>query len=86
MVNDIAPEALRGQYNAGFTLAFSTGGIAGSVIAGWALGDGLVTSFCLILAGACVLSALAASLAGRRLPHQANAIPARTSAPQEETA
>jgi MFS family permease len=80
MVNDIAPDELRGQYNAGFMLAFGVGNIGGSLLAGLALGQGLTTSYLLLLAAACLAGGPAATRLGRHLPGEANAIAAPTPA------
>ena len=41
LVNDLAPDHLRGRYNAVSTAAFSLAAIIAPVIAGWLIGHGL---------------------------------------------
>ena len=68
MVNDLAPDRLRGRYNGLYTLALTTGFILGPVFAGAALGAGHATPFFLALIGACGLGVLYALRLRRRLP------------------
>jgi MFS family permease len=68
LVNDLAPDALRGRYNAVYTLALTTGYILGPVIAGAALGAGHANAFFLALVVACLLAALGASRLRGSLP------------------
>jgi MFS family permease len=67
IVNDLAPEALRGRYNGVFVLAFTTGFTAGPVLAGQGLRLGDGTPFFVILAGACGLAAAGGVLLRRLL-------------------
>jgi MFS family permease len=68
LVNDLAADALRGRYNAVYTLALTTGYILGPVVAGAALGAGHTNAFFLALVAACLLAAVAASRLRRSLP------------------
>jgi MFS family permease len=68
LVNDLAPDRLRGRYNAVYALALTTGYILGPVLAGAALGAGLATAFFLALVAACLVSAVAALRLERSLP------------------
>jgi MFS family permease len=68
LVNDLAPDALRGRYNAVYTLALTTGYIVGPIVAGAALGAGHADAFLLALVGACLVGAVAARRLGRSLP------------------
>lgn len=77
LVNDLAPEALSGRYNAATSLAFTAGFTTGPAMAGLMLQHGLAAH---LLTGLIVMSGLAAVLAHRlalRLPASANRI-ART--------
>jgi len=74
MVNDIAPERLRGRYNGAYTLGWITGFMVGPVFAGVALGAGRSTTFFVALIGACGLAAVAALRLSARLPSAANMI------------
>jgi len=40
IVNDLAPDRLRGRYNGAFTLAWTSSFIVGPLLAGFALGAG----------------------------------------------
>jgi MFS family permease len=68
LVNDLAPDRLRGRYNGVYTLALTTGFILGPLAAGAALGSGHATAFFLALVVACGLSALAALRTRSHLP------------------
>lgn len=72
IVNDIAPEHLRGRYNAGSTLAYTTGFMFGPVITGLALGHGYATALLTGLMVACCLAATQAVRLARWLPAHAN--------------
>jgi MFS family permease len=60
LVNDLAPDRLRGRYNAVYTLAWTTGFILAPLIAGIALGAGQATVLFLGLIAACGVGAVAA--------------------------
>jgi MFS family permease len=68
MVNDLAPDRLRGRYNALYTLAWTTGFIVGPLIAGAALGAGQAALLFLGLIAACCLGAVGAYRLRPRLP------------------
>ena len=68
LVNDLAPDRLRGRYNAVNTLALTTGFMLGPLIAGTALGSGQSTPLFLGLIAACGLGVLAAYRLRARLP------------------
>ncbi|HYT51777.1 MAG TPA: MFS transporter [Gaiellaceae bacterium] len=72
LVNDLAPDRLRGRYNGAFTLAWTSGFIVGPLIAGFALGAGHGRAFFVGLICACGLAALGALDLERRLPAAAN--------------
>jgi MFS family permease len=85
MVNDLAPDALRGRYNGLYTLAWTTGFVAGPLLAGAALGAGHATAFFLALIGACGLGALGAYRLRPRLPAGVDLVgPLRTEPPAPE--
>lgn len=81
IVNDLAPDRLRGRYNAAGALSWQTARVVGATTAGQLLGLGLGTP---LLVGFIVLSGLGALLAlqlERALPAQANGMsPAHISA------
>jgi MFS family permease len=68
MVNDLAPDRLRGRYNAVNTLAWTTGFIIGPLMAGFALGAGQETPLFLGLIAACCLGAFGAYRLRPHLP------------------
>ena len=75
IVNDLAPEALRGRYNGGLTLAYTTGFIAGPLLSSLALDRGLAPLlFVALIAGRAVVARLALRLE-RHLPTLANLSP-----------
>jgi MFS family permease len=72
IVNDIAPEHLRGRYNAGSTLAYTTGFMFGPVITGLTIGHGYASALLAGLTVACCLAAVLALGLARWLPASAN--------------
>jgi MFS family permease len=72
IVNDIAPEQLRGRYNAGSTLAYTTGFLLGPAITGLTVGHGYATALLAGLIAACCLAAVLALRLARWLPASAN--------------
>jgi MFS family permease len=75
LVNELAPDALRGRYNGALALAFTTGFIAGPLLAGATIESGLGSALPGALAAACGLAALAARCLRRHLPLALDAIP-----------
>ena len=75
LVNELAPDALRGRYNGALALAFTTGFIAGPLLAGAAIASGLGAALPGALAATCGLAALAARRLRRHLPPALDAIP-----------
>ncbi|GHI07548.1 hypothetical protein AQI88_24890 [Streptomyces cellostaticus] len=76
LVNDIAPEHLRGRYNGASTLAYTTGFALGPLLAGFTLARGLAPALFAGLVTACALGALLAHRLERRLPPTANIVDA----------
>jgi MFS family permease len=72
IVNDLAPEDLRGRYNASSTLAYTTGFMFGPVIAGLTIGHGYANALLAGLIAACCLAAVLALGLPRWLPASAN--------------
>lgn len=68
LVNDLAPDDLRGRYNGLYTLAWTTGLAVGPAVAGVALAGGHGSALFVGLAVACGITAIAARRLGRRLP------------------
>jgi len=75
LVNDIAAEAVRGRYNGASTLAYTTGFATGPLLAGFALGRGLVMPLVLGLVVVCLGCALCALRLESRLPRAVNTVP-----------
>jgi len=74
LVNDLAPDRLRGRYNAIYTLAWTTGFIIGPLLAGAALGADQATILFLALIGACGVGALGALRLRAHLPAHVDVI------------
>ncbi len=83
LVNDLAPDALRGRYNAASTLAWTTGFTVGPAIAGLALESGRGGLLFSGLVAVCVVLACSSLRLERRLPPEANRIGVR-SEPRDE--
>jgi hypothetical protein len=77
VVNDVAPESLRGRYNGAFTLALTTGMVLGPLLSGFTLGHGWAIPLLVVMVAACAGSVAAALLLERILPLMANLVPAR---------
>jgi MFS family permease len=75
IVNDIAPEPLRGRYNGGYSLALTTGCVAGPLFAGLALGHGRAAPLLLGLLAACAAAAALMRRAEPLLAGPANLVP-----------
>jgi MFS family permease len=76
IVNDIAPDHLRGRYNGVSALGWTTGFFLGPAIAGFALDANAGGALLAVLIVACGLAGLWAARLGHRLPQEANVISA----------
>jgi MFS family permease len=74
LVNDLAPDRLRGRYNALYTLAWTTGFILAPLVAGIALGAGQETALFLGLIVACGIGALAAMRLRTAIPAELDVV------------
>jgi MFS family permease len=74
MVNDLAPDDLRGRYNGAFVLAYTTGFILGPALAGGGLRIGDGGAWFAILAAACFAGVPWAFALRRRLPSRVDLI------------
>jgi MFS family permease len=74
LVNDLAPDHLRGRYNGLYTLAWTTGLAIGPAVAGATLGGGHGTALFVGLALGCVVTGLAALRLGRFLPESVDLV------------
>jgi MFS family permease len=67
LVNELAPDALRGRYNAFSAAAWNVGNVVGPVYAGALIGSGLGQLWAVVTAGGCFLGAVLASRLRRHL-------------------
>ncbi|MEE6165539.1 MULTISPECIES: MFS transporter [unclassified Mycolicibacterium] len=74
IVNDLAPEDLRGRYNAVSALGWTTGFFVGPALTGVAFGTNHGTALMALLIVTSLLGAFWATRLGRRLPASANRI------------
>lgn len=77
LVNDLAPDDLRGRYNAVNSLTWSSGNVLGPLLAGFLLGAGRGTELFLLLALGCVVATFYAWRLERHLPEPARSFAAR---------
>lgn len=82
IINDLAPDRLRGRYNAIFSLSNQIGPVAAPAIAGAALGYGYAKPYLFGLAAACLLIGAGAVLLGRITPARADYGLAETTEPE----
>jgi MFS family permease len=82
MVNDIAPERLRGHYNGAYTLAMTSGFIAGPLLTGIAFAAGLASLLLVLLAALCGAAAIIARRLERHLQSGANLAPRAVTEPR----
>ncbi|HEU0337210.1 MAG TPA: MFS transporter [Gaiellaceae bacterium] len=75
LVNDLAPDYLRGRYNGASAVSWSGGFLAGPALTGVAFSAGLANGLLLGFVGACSLAAAMALRLERRLPRQVNVVP-----------
>jgi MFS family permease len=80
LVNDLAPDALRGRYNALSTLTWNVGGVLGPVFAGFVLGAGHHRAWSAATVLGCLLGALGALLLRRSLTAAQDGRPSAASA------
>jgi MFS family permease len=72
LVNDLAPDPLRGRYNGASTLAYTTGFVTGPLLAGFMLGHGAGVPLFLVLTAVCAGCALLARRLENHLPEPLN--------------
>ena len=84
ITNDLAPDHLRGRYNAVNAGAFQGGTILGPVVAGVMLGHGWSTAFVVMLVAGCAVMAVLARVVEVRITPEVNGVaqPAPTLMPQ----
>lgn len=71
LVNDLAPDDIRGRYNASYSLTWSLGNITGPAVAGFMLGAGRPTELFILLAVICGLAATYSIRLSNVIPTQA---------------
>ncbi len=81
LINDLAPDDLRGRYNGLYTLAWTTGLMIGPALAGLALGAGHGGWLFLGLGAACLVAAAMSLQLGRRLPAGLDVVSGRVEDP-----
>ena len=74
LVNHLAPEHLRGRYNAMHSLSFNSGFFVGPAIAGVLLGAGAGVELLIILIAGCGLAAVLFRWLEGYIPQEANRI------------
>ncbi len=74
MLNDLAPDALRGRYNAAYSFTFSIGHIVGPAFAGVLLSEGLGDELFAVLALTCVAAIALVRNLERHVPAEANRV------------
>jgi MFS family permease len=74
MTNDLAPDHLRGRYNALSSLMFQFASIVGPVASGFLIGRGLASTYIGVLVVGCAVLAWLGLVAERRLPAHVNGI------------
>lgn len=81
MVNDLAPDHLRGRYNALSSLMFSIAFVVGPVVASFLIGGHLAGVYIAFLVGGCALLAVIALVVERHLPAHVNGVGAPAGEP-----
>jgi MFS family permease len=72
IVHDVAPDELRGRYNAVYNFSWQLGPVLGPALAGFAIGAGHGDALFVALAGACVATSALALRFGRIVPREAD--------------
>jgi MFS family permease len=86
LVNDLAPDHLRGRYNAVSTGAFSLAAIIAPVVAGWLIGNGNGPAYIAQLVIGCGAVAVVAAYLEPRLPAGVNGVPVAAAADERVSA
>jgi MFS family permease len=78
LVNDLAPDHLRGRYNAVSSAAFQLAAVVGPAVSGALIGRGLGSSYiALLVLGSLAVGGYAVLVVERRLPAGVNGVPVR---------
>jgi MFS family permease len=86
LVNDLAPSALRGRYNAVFTLSWQVGSVIGPTVAGLMLGHGLGDELLVLFIVVCLAVAAAVPLLRPLVPAKVDVTGASPNASADERA
>jgi MFS family permease len=78
ITNDLAPDHLRGRYNAVNAGAFQAGTILGPVVAGIMLGHGWSGAFVVMIVAGCAAMVVLARVVERRIPPAVNGVQAES--------
>lgn len=76
LVNDLAPEHLRGSYNAAYGLTFSLGATLGPLLTAVTIGTGHAWLWVLLVCLGCLAGSLLIALLGRSLTPQQQGVQA----------
>jgi MFS family permease len=82
MTNDLAPDHLRGRYNALNSLMFQLAAVVGPVVSGLLIGRELASTYIGVLVAGCALLVWIALAAERRLPPHVNGVRGRLPEPE----
>lgn len=82
ITNDLAPEHLRGRYNAAASLSFQLAAISAPVSAGFLIGNGMPVTYVATLLAGCVVFGVLALRMGRTLPPTANGLTVSSTSPE----
>ncbi|ACZ31257.1 major facilitator superfamily MFS_1 [Xylanimonas cellulosilytica DSM 15894] len=86
VLNDLAPDHLRGRYNAMQSAAFQVGSIVGPIAAGFLLEHHLSAVFIAVVVAGCVAMLAVLAVLERTIHPEANGVAAPSPAPSPETA
>ncbi|MDQ6716373.1 MAG: MFS transporter, partial [Actinomycetota bacterium] len=81
MLNDLAPDHLRGRYNATLSVAWQGASVVGPIVAGVLIGHHLGGAYIGMLVGGIILVGWLALVTERRLPHEVNGVRVASDAP-----
>jgi MFS family permease len=84
MVNDLAPDHVRGRYNAAMSIAWQSASVVGPAVAGFLLGRGWSGAYIGMLLGGLALVAVLALISERRLPPRVNGVAERAGRQQPD--
>jgi MFS family permease len=74
MINDLAPDHLRGRYNALMSISWQSASVVGPPVAGFLIGRGWGGAYIGVLVAGCGLVALLSLFTERRIPSRVNGV------------